>query len=338
MVRGRMRPPEFHHRCSRCQADTPDTGVVYACAACGAETLDTIVDLSGADRDVIAASRDRSLWRYAPLLPVPMPDDDCGPLRTLGMTPLHHSSNRADALLLKDDGLMPTGSLKDRASAIVVQRARALGVTTIITASTGNAGVAIAAMARRAQLRCIVVVPASAPAAKIAQLSVFGAELYLINGTYDDAFALAREAAHSYGWYCRNTALNPFTIEGKKTVSFEICEQLGWRAPARIFVSVGDGNIISGVHKGFKELHELGWIDAVPPIVGVQAEGSAAIANALRAAPTRSAKCQRARSPTASPPTCCRRAARAGCGPRHRRTLCHGERRGDHRSDRQAGA
>ena len=115
-------------------------------------------------------------------------------------------------------------------------------------------------------------------------------------GGYDDAFALSRQAARELGWYCRNTAMNPFTVEGKKTVSFEICEQLTravgpstsapWRAPDRIYVSVGDGNIITGVHKGLKDLEALGWIDAMPAIVGVQAEGSAAIANAFAAGAT----------------------------------------------------
>jgi threonine synthase len=112
---------------------------------------------------------------------------------------------------------------------------------------------------------------------------VFGAELYLVRGNYDAAFALAKEASRQHGWFCRNTAFNPFTVEGKKTVAFEICEQLDWRAPDRIYVAVGDGNIISGVFKGLKELHTLGWIDSMPKLFGVQAEGSAAIANAFAA-------------------------------------------------------
>jgi threonine synthase len=112
---------------------------------------------------------------------------------------------------------------------------------------------------------------------------VLGAELYLVRGNYDAAFALAKQAAAAHGWLCRNTALNPFTVEGKKTVAFEICEALGWDAPDRIYVSVGDGNIITGVHKGLTELLALGWIARMPKLIGVQAEGSAAIANAFRA-------------------------------------------------------
>jgi threonine synthase len=241
----------------------------------------------------LAGSADRSLWRYAPLLPVSVPPDDAGPLREVGGTPLHPLRRARCRLWIKDDGRLPTGSLKDRASAVVAMRARDLGVSRLITASTGNAGVALAAMARAADLDPVVLVPESAPPAKIAQLLVFGAELYLVRGRYHDAFALSRRAADELGWYCRNTGYNPFTAEGKKTAAFEICEQLaaargitGFVAPDRIYVAVGDGNIVSGVHKGLVELQALGWIDRLPRLFGVQARGSAAIANAHRAGTT----------------------------------------------------
>lgn len=239
-----------------------------------------LIDLH-ADRDAISASTDRSIWRYAPLLPVSMPS--LGPIRMLGGTPLYRVLGHRTRLWLKDDGLMPTGSLKDRASAVVVRRAEDGGYRAIIAASTGNAGVATAAMAQSGVVDAIILVPESAPPAKIAQLLVYGAELYLVRGSYDDAFALSREASRAHGWYCRNTAYNPFTAEGKKTVAFEICEQLDWKPPDRIYVSVGDGNIITGVHKGLCDLRSLGWIDRMPKLIGVQAEGSAAIARAFAA-------------------------------------------------------
>jgi len=225
------------------------------------------------------------MWRYAPLLPVSTPGPEAGALGTAGGTPLF----RADALAkdvgvgslwIKDEGRNPTGSLKDRASAVVVQRARDLGVGPIITASTGNAGVALAAMARAAGITAIVLVPETAPPAKIAQLQIFGARLVLVRGSYDDAFRLSTEAAKTLGWYCRNTGQNAFTVEGKKTVAFEVAEQLGFRAPDRVVVSVGDGNIITAVHRGFRQLVELGWIDRMPKLLGVQAEGSSPIARA----------------------------------------------------------
>jgi threonine synthase len=290
-------------RCSRCGAAQPPSNAPrYGCAQCSAETLEVVLDLADVSASVSVASlaeaSDRSLWRYGPLLPVATPPRDCGPLRQLGGTPLYaaprsqaHTGLRS--VWIKDDGRLPTGSLKDRASAVVAMRARELGESRIITASTGNAGVAIAAMARAAGIMPVVLVPETAPAAKIAQLLVFGAELYLVRGNYDAAFALSRTASQQLGIYCRNTAYNPFTIEGKKTVSFEICEQLTaelgspgngrWRAPDRVYVSVGDGNIISGVHKGFRELQQLGWIERVPKLIGVQAAGSAAIAKAFDA-------------------------------------------------------
>ena len=121
----------------------------------------------------------------------------------------------------------------------------------------------------------VIFVPESAPQAKIAQLLTFGSTVLLVRGTYDDAFELCLQAAREYDWYNRNTGYNPYMSEGKKTVSYEICEQLSWQAPDRIFVSVGDGCIIGGVHKGLKDLLALGWIDRMPKLMGVQAEGSA---------------------------------------------------------------
>jgi len=126
----------------------------------------------------------------------------------------------------------------------------------------------------------VIVVPQSAPPAKIAQLLVVGSTVMLVEGTYDQAFELCLEAATTYGWYNRNTGYNPYMSEGKKTVSFEICEQLGWQAPEVIFVSVGDGCIIGGVHKGLKDLLALGWIEAMPRLIGVQAAGSNYLAQA----------------------------------------------------------
>jgi threonine synthase len=275
----------------------PPVGPTYGCPGCPSEALDVVLDLTSVSQNAIAID-DRSLWRYAALLPVSVPDAATGPLREVGGTPLHAAPRAARhtraTVWIKDDGRLPTGSLKDRASAVVAMRARDLGAQRLVTASTGNAGVAMAAMARAAGLEPVVLVPAAAPRAKIAQLLVFGAELYLVEGRYDDAFALSREASRKLGWYCRNTAYNPFTAEGKKTAAFEICEQLagalgrtGFAAPDRIYVAVGDGNIITGVHKGLSELHALGWIDRLPRLMGVQAAGSAAIANAFRAGSTR---------------------------------------------------
>jgi len=271
--------------CSGCGADYEPAEATTTCPGCHAN-LDVRIALPTDARARIEASADRSMWRYAPLLPVEVPSPEDGTLGTVGGTPLFMAPALAQHLGLgrvwiKDEGRQPTGSLKDRASAVVVQRARALREHRIITASTGNAGVALAAMARAAGLEAIILVPHTAPRAKIAQLSIFGARLFLVRGSYDDAFDLATAASEKLGIYCRNTGTNPFTVEGKKTVCFEIAEQLGWRAPDAIVVSVGDGNILTGVHKGLKDLLALGLIDKLPRLFGVQARGSSPIAQAF---------------------------------------------------------
>jgi len=188
----------------------------------------------------------------------------------------------------KDEGRNPTASFKDRASAILVARAREIKAEIIVTASTGNAGAALAGMAAAVGHKAVIFAPKSAPQAKIAQLLVYGAHVILVDGNYDAAFDLTIEAAREFGWYCRNTGYNPFTAEGKKTGAFEIWEQvarglLAGEKPLCIFVSVGDGNIISGLHKGFKDLARLGWLETMPRLFGVQSELSSAIANAFDA-------------------------------------------------------
>jgi threonine synthase len=211
-------------------------------------------------------------------------------LRCAGWTPLFTPTHLAQELGLrrlwiKDESRNPTASFKDRASAILVGRAREIGAEVIVTASTGNAGAALAGMAAAVGHQAVIFAPKSAPPAKIAQLLVYGAKVLLVDGNYDAAFDLSIEASQEFGWYCRNTGYNPFTAEGKKTAALEIWEQLiigkDFDKPLHVFVSVGDGNIISGLHKGFKDLHALGWLEHMPRIFGIQSEGSSAIANAF---------------------------------------------------------
>ncbi len=157
---------------------------------------------------------------------------------------------------------------------MAVVRARAEKAPVITTASTGNAAAALSGICASVGQKNVIFVPRSAPPAKIAQLLVYNATVILVKGTYDDAFELCLEAAAEYGWYNRNTGYNPYMTEGKKTAAFEICEQMHWQAPDVVFVSVGDGCIIGGLHKGFQDLLALGFIDSIPRIIGVQAEGS----------------------------------------------------------------
>ena len=200
------------------------------------------------------------------------------PLR-IGNTPLYHFQ-RFDGhdmpfrLRLKDDGVNPTFSFKDRASALVSAFARERGLDTIVAASTGNAGSSIAGICASQGQKTVVMVPQSAPAAKLTQIVMYGAQIVKVQGSYDDAFDMSVQATEEHGWYNRNTAYNPLTIEGKKMVSFELFSQMGLKLPDRIFVSAGDGVILSGVYKGFEELLQLGFIDHIPVVVAVQAEGS----------------------------------------------------------------
>lgn len=206
------------------------------------------------------------------------------PYLKVGNTPLYKVSslNNSDLkfdLFLKDDSQNPTFSFKDRASAIVSAYAKENNIDTIVAASTGNAGSSLAGICASQKQRAIIFVPATAPKAKLTQIMMYGAQIVPVNGTYDTAFDLSIEITKKYGWYNRNTAFNPLTIEGKKTVSFELFSQLNQSLPDRIFVPVGDGVIISGVYKGFEDLLKLGIIKRIPTIVAVQAYGSSNIIN-----------------------------------------------------------
>lgn len=286
------------YRCSLCSAQYGLDEVQYTCPTDGGN-LDVVLDYQGIKSKTtpsgIFSSRELSLWRYLPLIPTPDPGGVSTPLRAAGYTPVFAPPRLAGelgltSLWIKDESRNPTASFKDRASAVVVSRARKIRAEVVVTASTGNAGAALAGMAAAVGQRAVIFAPKTAPPAKVAQLLVFGAQVMLVDGTYDDAFDLTIQAAAEFGWYCRNTGYNPFTAEGKKTAAFEIWEWMETNhLPAEkskqlsIFVSVGDGNIISGIHKGFKDLMALGWLEQMPRIFGVQAEGSAAIANAFRA-------------------------------------------------------
>lgn len=177
-------------------------------------------------------------------------------------------------LFLKDDSQNPTYSFKDRASAIVSAYAKEKGWNTIVTASTGNAGSSLAGICANQKQQAIVMVPETAPIAKLTQILMYGAQIVPVKGTYDDAFDLSVQASEVFGWYNRNTAYNPLTIEGKKTVAFDLYEQMNHQIPDRIFVPVGDGVIISGVYKGFEDLLNLNLIQKMPIIVAVQSEKS----------------------------------------------------------------
>ena len=299
-------------RCTICGAEYGVDEVEYVCPKHGDDgTLDVIYDYDliaqRISPDKLANNPTRSIWRYLPLLPVNPetvrslgdPLLSCNPLFSVGWTPLYPAPRLAADLGLKhlwvkDDGRQPTASFKDRASAIAVVKTRELGYEVVTTASTGNAAAALSGLCAAVGQPNVIFVPRTAPQAKIAQLLAYGSTVLLVDGTYDQAFDLCLEAARTFGWYNRNTAYNPYMSEGKKTAAYEICEQLGQQAPHVvggpvtahpqapdcIFIPVGDGCIIGGMHKGLRDLLALDWIDRLPRLIGVQAAGSSPLVDA----------------------------------------------------------
>jgi threonine synthase len=220
--------------------------------------------------------RPRNQWRYAELLPL-----EPGAVRydwPVGFTPIVDSGRLAQHLgvrqiMLKDEGRNPTGSFKDRSSAVGVSHALQVGAKTIACASTGNAASSLAGHAALAGLPAYIFVPHTAPEPKVAQLQVFGATVFAVNSSYDDAYDLCTKVCREFGWYNRNCAINPVLVEGKKTAGLEIAEQSAefGGMPDWVAVSVGDGCTIAGIWKGLCTMRELGVIDRLPRLLGVQA-------------------------------------------------------------------
>jgi threonine synthase len=290
-------------KCTICGAEYGVDQVEYVCPKHGDDgILDVIYDYQRVAQrirpDKLGGEAPCSMWRYLPLLPVDpaVARQVVGQtaLSQVGWTPLYPAPRLAEELGLrhlwvKDDSRQPTASFKDRASAIAIVKARELGCKVITTASTGNAAAALAGLCAAVRQDNVIFVPRTAPQAKVTQLLVYGAMVLLVDGTYDDAFVLCLQAAPEFGWYSRNTGYNPYMSEGKKTAAYEICEQLSataetrgscWQAPDCVFVPVGDGCILGGIHKGLRDLLHLGWIDHMPRLIGVQAAGSAPLVHA----------------------------------------------------------
>ncbi|MBK6965393.1 MAG: threonine synthase [Bacteroidales bacterium] len=281
---------KFTYQCNDCGKQIPAGGIVYVCPDCSAKQqpdqppMGILKIVYNPDYIKTRTFIDLKENQFLDLLP--LNNLQSLPFLKTGNTPLYRISKLNGAglkhtLLLKDDSQNPTFSFKDRASAVVSAFAKENGIGTIVAASTGNAGSSLAGMCAAQGQKAVIFVPAAAPKAKLTQILMYGATLVPVDGNYDMAFDLSIEATRRFGWYNRNTAYNPLTIEGKKTVSFELYIQLNQHLPDRIFVPVGDGVIISGVYKGFEDLLNHGIIDRMPVIVAVQAEGSSNIVDNL---------------------------------------------------------
>ena len=254
--------------------------------ACGG-ILDIVYDYDYIKKNLTKeklSSRPHTMWRYRELLPVEEDTPDT-PLR-VGWSPLYEADRLGDMLgvkklWIKDDGQNPTASLKDRASAMAVAKAKEAGAKIIACSSTGNAASSLAGNAAAAGLRTFIFVPERAPKGKVAQLMTFGANVISVQGNYEETFELSKKAIDKWGWYNRNAAINPYLSEGKKTVSLEIAEQLDWQMPDYLAISVGDGCTIAGVWKGLKDLYAIGFIDKLPRLISAQAEGCHPINRAI---------------------------------------------------------
>lgn len=261
---------------------------IYTCPSCGDKgILDVEYDyesIASAWSKHPLPTRDQNIWRYHELLPVSA--DIARPHLFVGWTPVYDIPRLAEAFgirqfFLKDDGRNPTNSFKDRASAIGVLKSIEFGFGQIACASTGNAASSLAGLSAATGLKSYIFVPERAPEPKVTQLLIFGATVFRVLGTYEQAFDLCKAACEKYGWYNRNGGSNPFLVEGKKTAGLEIAEQLRNNLPDWVVVSVGDGCTIGGIGKGLQEMKGLGIIERVPRLLGVQAEGARPIVDAF---------------------------------------------------------
>lgn len=271
---------EFSYRCTVCNASYDITPNHTVCPVC-TQHQEKDQPLTGVLEVELKGTLDKEFTVFD-LLPV---ESEYFPPIPVGNSPLWEPQNIRrktgfKRLFIKDDGSNPTASFKDRASFLVSAAAKKFGIKDITLASTGNAGSSMAGIGAAAGQRVTLFLPENAPTAKLVQALQYGATVHRVNGNYDMAYDMSLEFTKHKGGINRNTAYNPLTIEGKKTVSLELVNQLG-RAPDVLFVSVGDGCILSGIYKGFRDLKKLGRIDSVPKIIGVQAETSDALSRAF---------------------------------------------------------
>lgn len=273
----------FVYRCSTCGKSHPRDTVRYLCPECGRAyrpgmpltgVLTAEFNYPAIGRKFRKTKPDWSL--FSAVGPEFFPPYAMSPTPFFRAVRLGEAFGLAD-VWIKNDGLLPSGSLKDRASFLIVAEANRLRENTIVAASTGNAASALAAVCAAAGRRAVIFVPQSAPRAKLVQMLLYGAFVVPVEGTYDDAFRLSLEYTARYGGLNRNTAYHPLTIEGKKTVGLEIWQQNGWRVPDAIVVPTGDGVILAGVYKAFYDLRAAGLISHLPRLVCVQARKSNAI-------------------------------------------------------------
>jgi threonine synthase len=267
-------------KCITCGEQYGLDEIIYTCIKCGS-TLE-VVCRPDVSKDIFNC-RKSTMWKYKEFMPV---DESKIVSLEEGGTPFCKCQNLGDKLgiklYVKVEGSNPTGSFKDRGMSVGITKAVELGVNTVGCASTGNTSASLAAYAARAGKRCIVLLPSGKVAlGKLAQAMFHGAEVLSVNGNFDEALETITALALEGQLYLLNS-VNPFRLEGQKSIGFEVVDDLGWKSPDRIILPVGNAGNISAIWKGVKEFHEAGFIEDLPMMTGIQAVGAAPIANAVR--------------------------------------------------------
>ncbi len=271
----------YYLECIECNKKYKHSEIVYTCT-CGG-LLDVVFDYSKINLSKKDLKGPLSVWKYRALIPVgrePITLKEGG-------TPLYKVDRIAKSMGLKEvyvkhEGMNPTGSFKDRGMTVGVTKALELGMKTVACASTGNTSASLAVYGAKAGVPAVVLLPSGKVAlGKLAQALMHGAKVLSIRGNFDDALKLVRDLCDREGFYLLNS-VNPYRLEGQKTIAFEIADQLGWRAPDRLVLPVGNAGNITAIYKGFKEFKRLGIIDSVPKMTGIQAEGASPIVKAIR--------------------------------------------------------
>lgn len=269
------------YKCTVCGRFFSKDEAEYTCPICGEKgILDVVYDYDEIkktfNKESLKKDTNFTMFRYEPIMSIKK--DHIDEMLKIGWTPLYKSKRLKEylglkELYIKDDGLNPSASLKDRASGVAILKAIECGANVVSCSSTGNAASSLACQAAHMGLKSVIFVPKRAPIGKLTQISLYGATLICVDGDYKAAFNLSKEAIKEFSWYNRNAAINPHLMEGKKTVALEIGEQLDFKLPDWVAVSVGDGCTIGGVYKGFYDLKMLGITDRIPKILGVQSKG-----------------------------------------------------------------
>jgi threonine synthase len=290
----------YSYKCFNCKNEYSmeeiENNLVYLCPNCGStkknQPLKGVLEISydyesikkNISKESFLDNRIGRIWEYPYLWPLEYDENGFLNIENSELEKLALNSNvisginiNNNAVKIFDDSRNPTLSYKDRASILVALKAIQMGIKEISAASTGNAGSSLAGICARLGIKSHIFVPKNIPYSKRIQIQAFGANIYVVDGDYDEAFDLCLDISEKKNWYNRNTAFNPLTIEGKKSSVYDMFLELKGKMPEYIFVPVGDGVIISGIYKGLKELIELGWIEKLPKLVAVQAEGSDAL-------------------------------------------------------------